>query len=172
MSDDVWCVGWYLMMLQALPIFLDDMFNEVVAVLLSVTFVLAFGEVHFLFSIISLPLSVRNLSWLLSIASRWFRKRFVPDTAFRSAPTSSGWSRFSWCSAGPSLTLSARWDNPTLFLYETIRWDPYIQTRILLYRIQKMYQSYTFNLKTLQVTSFSIMFRILTVNSEPLYCVR
>lgn len=33
-------------MTQALPIFLDDMFNEVVAVLLSVTFVLAFGEVH------------------------------------------------------------------------------------------------------------------------------
>jgi hypothetical protein len=33
-----WCV-------QALPIFLDDMFNEVVAVILSVTFVLAFGEV-------------------------------------------------------------------------------------------------------------------------------
>ncbi|KAG0612886.1 hypothetical protein M758_6G059900 [Ceratodon purpureus] len=31
--------------MEALPIFLDDMFNEVVAVLLSVTFVLAFGEV-------------------------------------------------------------------------------------------------------------------------------
>lgn len=37
--------------LQALPIFLDDMFNEVVAVLLSVTFVLAFGEVWFYFFI-------------------------------------------------------------------------------------------------------------------------
>lgn len=34
-------------MMQALPIFLDKMFNEVVAVLLSVTFVLAFGEVSF-----------------------------------------------------------------------------------------------------------------------------
>jgi metal transporter CNNM len=33
-------------LVQALPIFLDDMFNEVVAVLLSVTFVLAFGEVQ------------------------------------------------------------------------------------------------------------------------------
>ncbi|XP_024371622.1 DUF21 domain-containing protein At4g14240 [Physcomitrium patens] len=31
--------------MEALPIFLDDMFNEVVAVILSVTFVLAFGEV-------------------------------------------------------------------------------------------------------------------------------
>lgn len=31
--------------MQALPIFLDDMFNEFVAVLLSVTLVLAFGEV-------------------------------------------------------------------------------------------------------------------------------
>ena len=31
--------------MQALPIFLDDMFNEFVAVILSVTFVLAFGEV-------------------------------------------------------------------------------------------------------------------------------
>ena len=31
---------------QALPIFLNDMFNEFVAVLLSVTFVLAFGEVY------------------------------------------------------------------------------------------------------------------------------
>lgn len=32
--------------MQALPIFLDDMFNELVAVILSVTFVLAFGEVR------------------------------------------------------------------------------------------------------------------------------
>ncbi|KAH9561869.1 hypothetical protein CY35_05G044300 [Sphagnum magellanicum] len=31
--------------MEALPIFLDTMFNEVVAVILSVTFVLAFGEV-------------------------------------------------------------------------------------------------------------------------------
>jgi len=35
-------------MVQALPIFLDKMFNEWVAVILSVTFVLAFGEVKFL----------------------------------------------------------------------------------------------------------------------------
>ena len=33
--------------MQALPIFLDKMFNEWVAVILSVTFVLAFGEVKF-----------------------------------------------------------------------------------------------------------------------------
>jgi hypothetical protein len=32
--------------MEALPIFLDTMFNEVVAVILSVTFVLAFGEVR------------------------------------------------------------------------------------------------------------------------------
>jgi hypothetical protein len=32
--------------MEALPIFLDSMFNEVVAVILSVTFVLAFGEVR------------------------------------------------------------------------------------------------------------------------------
>lgn len=31
---------------QALPIFLDKMFNEYVAVILSVTFVLGFGEVN------------------------------------------------------------------------------------------------------------------------------
>lgn len=31
--------------MQALPIFLDNMFHPVVAVILSVTFVLAFGEV-------------------------------------------------------------------------------------------------------------------------------
>ena len=37
---------FYLTMLQALPIFLDKMFNEWVAVILSVSFVLAFGEVN------------------------------------------------------------------------------------------------------------------------------
>jgi hypothetical protein len=36
---------FFLALVQALPIFLDDMFNEVVAVILSVTLVLAFGEV-------------------------------------------------------------------------------------------------------------------------------
>lgn len=32
--------------LQALPIYLDKLFNQYVAIILSVTFVLAFGEVH------------------------------------------------------------------------------------------------------------------------------
>lgn len=41
---------------QALPIFLDKMFNEWVAVILSVTFVLAFGEVGFLLSLINFSL--------------------------------------------------------------------------------------------------------------------
>jgi metal transporter CNNM len=34
--------------MQALPIYLDKLFNQYVAIILSVTFVLAFGEVHFL----------------------------------------------------------------------------------------------------------------------------
>lgn len=34
------------MLLQALPIYLDKIFHPVVAVLLSVTFVLVFGEVY------------------------------------------------------------------------------------------------------------------------------
>lgn len=36
--------------LQALPLYLDKIFHPVVAVLLSVTFVLAFGEVHYVSS--------------------------------------------------------------------------------------------------------------------------
>jgi len=44
--------------MQALPIFLDDMFNEFVAVLLSVTLVLAFGEVWLIFS---LPFQIFSL---------------------------------------------------------------------------------------------------------------
>lgn len=32
--------------MQALPLYLDKLFHPVVAVILSVTFVLAFGEVH------------------------------------------------------------------------------------------------------------------------------
>lgn len=35
--------------MQALPLYLDKLFHPVVAVILSVTFVLAFGEVHFVF---------------------------------------------------------------------------------------------------------------------------
>lgn len=34
--------------MQALPIYLDKMFNQYVAIILSVTFVLAFGEVNFI----------------------------------------------------------------------------------------------------------------------------
>ena len=36
--------------LQALPIYLDKIFHPVVAVILSVTFVLAFGEVKYFFN--------------------------------------------------------------------------------------------------------------------------
>lgn len=44
-------VVFYRTMVQALPIFLDKMFNEWVAVMLSVTFVLAFGEVKFILNL-------------------------------------------------------------------------------------------------------------------------
>ena len=50
-------------LMQALPIFLDDMFNEVVAVILSVTFVLTFGEVlytHTLICLVFSSLCIRN----------------------------------------------------------------------------------------------------------------
>jgi hypothetical protein len=40
-----------LFFLQALPIYLEKIFNTVVAVILSVTFVLAFGEVKYNFQI-------------------------------------------------------------------------------------------------------------------------
>lgn len=39
----------FLLFLQALPIYLDKIFHPFVAVLLSVTFVLAFGEVKHIF---------------------------------------------------------------------------------------------------------------------------
>jgi metal transporter CNNM len=54
--------------MEALPIFLDTMFNEVVAVILSVTFVLAFGEVipQALCSRHGLAIGA-NLVWLVKI---------------------------------------------------------------------------------------------------------
>jgi hypothetical protein len=54
----------FVQVMQALPIFLDRMFNEWVAVILSVTFVLAFGEVcdlpiHFCSSFMTLFVSCK-----------------------------------------------------------------------------------------------------------------
>lgn len=42
-------IGFGICNLQALPIYLDKLFNQYVAIILSVTFVLAFGEVYMLF---------------------------------------------------------------------------------------------------------------------------
>lgn len=42
---------WWFTNLQALPIYLDKMFNQYVAIILSVTFVLFFGEVFYFCSI-------------------------------------------------------------------------------------------------------------------------
>lgn len=42
-------IGFGIRNLQALPIYLDKLFNQYVAIILSVTFVLAFGEVCMLF---------------------------------------------------------------------------------------------------------------------------
>lgn len=45
MLSSVKVTGFDICNLQALPIYLDKLFNQYVAILLSVTFVLAFGEV-------------------------------------------------------------------------------------------------------------------------------
>lgn len=41
-------IGFDARNMQALPIYLDKLFNQYVAIILSVTFVLFFGEVYFL----------------------------------------------------------------------------------------------------------------------------
>jgi metal transporter CNNM len=58
----------FVQVMQALPIFLDRMFNEWVAVILSVTFVLAFGEVmpQAICSRFGLAVGA-NLVWLVKI---------------------------------------------------------------------------------------------------------
>jgi len=55
---------------QALPIFLDKMFNEWVAVILSVTFVLAFGEVKFLMNCEQLFIMNFEFFWYYVPAAR------------------------------------------------------------------------------------------------------
>lgn len=52
--------------LQALPIYLDKLFNQYVAIVLSVTFVLAFGEVYMPFLVL---LTTRS-----NIICLWFKK--------------------------------------------------------------------------------------------------
>lgn len=49
-----WMSVFCLFDLQALPLYLDKIFHPVVAVLLSVTFVLAFGEVQFISNFVCL----------------------------------------------------------------------------------------------------------------------
>lgn len=58
--------------MQALPIFLDKMFNEWVAVMLSVTFVLAFGEVYLFVYVVHLEVRHQPLTYLRSLLQEWF----------------------------------------------------------------------------------------------------
>ena len=111
-------INWICM--QALPIFLDDMFNELVAVLLSVTLVLAFGEVRpahnfcLTYNLYSAQLVCLIHYWL---QCRWYLKQSVQDMGLQLEQIWSGWSNSSWSCAGRSPTLLERWNELCFWIF-------------------------------------------------------
>lgn len=87
--------------MQALPIYLDKLFNEYVAIILSVTFVLAFGEVCFftnshtfaslaaLFEATTYIFEWDHLSYFLSFF-RLFHNQYAQDMDLLWGPVSYG----------------------------------------------------------------------------------